>query len=103
MIIMGSLRVYTTCRIAEDIGESPLNNDSHGPVHENLLSYVGDIKFSTVNLFLTGRASPYLHNTVEYRLNATSLVSPLRFAILECPTEQTKLIAPILRSNPFDC
>ena len=75
--------MHNICRIAEDIGpdrrsdESPSNNDTHRPVHENLLSYVGDIKFSTLNLLLTGRASPYLHNTLEYRLSAASLVSQL--------------------------
>ena len=52
-------------RVVEDMGSS-LATD---PYHGNLLNYSGDINFSALNLFLVGRASPYLHNGTEYHEN----------------------------------
>lgn len=41
---------------------------------ENLLSYSGDINFRTLNLFLIGRASPFLHNGTRYHENEDNIV-----------------------------
>lgn len=43
--------------------------------HDYLLNYTGDVNLCVLNLFLIGRASPYLHNGIRYQENEDNTAS----------------------------
>ena len=43
--------------------------------HISLVNYSGDISFSAINLFLGGRASPYLYNGTNFREDKDNTVN----------------------------
>ena len=56
------INIYSfSSSIKEDAGHK-----GSGNLQMCLVNSSGSINFSTVNLLLTGRASPFLHNGVEY-------------------------------------
>lgn len=48
----------------------------------SLLNNNGDIVFSTVNLLLSGRAAPYLHNGTQFREEEDNEVSESTSTVL---------------------
>jgi hypothetical protein len=43
--------------------------------HTSLVNYSGEISFSVINLFLGGRASPYLYNGTHYHEDKDNAVN----------------------------
>lgn len=51
--------------------------------HTSLVNYSGDISFSVINLFLGGRASPYLYNGTHYHEDKDNAVN-VQIQLFKC-------------------
>jgi hypothetical protein len=70
--------------------------------HTSLVNYSGDISFSVINLFLGGRASPYLYNGTHYHEDKDNAVN-FQIQLFECVSRyrlyKLRVFFPFLRDQ----